>query len=222
MRDELKAALEALLPDARLVDTLGSSETGQQATRSGSSSPTFKPRGWVAVLDDRRSRTLAPGASESGWLAQGGAIPLGYLNDEAKTRATFVTLKGARYAVPGDRARLLEDGSIELLGRDATTINTGGEKVFAEEVEAVLRGLDGVTDAVIVGRPSPRWGQEIVAVVQTADGPALSDDDLRSGIARSLARYKVPKAIVRVPEVRRHPNGKPDYQWAKRTAEEAA
>jgi acyl-CoA synthetase (AMP-forming)/AMP-acid ligase II len=222
MRDELKAALEALLPGARLVDTLGSSETGQQATRSGSSSRTFKPRSGVAVLDDRRSRVLAPGAEESGWLAQGGAIPLGYLNDEAKTRATFVTLKGARYAVPGDRARLLEDGSIELLGRDATTINTGGEKVFAEEVEAVLRGLDGVTDAVVVGRPSPRWGQEIVAVVQTADGPALSDDDLRSGIARSLARYKVPKAIVRVPEVRRHPNGKPDYQWAKRTAEEAA
>jgi acyl-CoA synthetase (AMP-forming)/AMP-acid ligase II len=165
---------------------------------------------------------LAPGDEESGWLAQGGAIPLGYLNDEAKTRATFVTLNGARYAVPGDRARLLEDGSIELLGRDATTINTGGEKVFAEEVEAALRGLDGVTDAVVVGRPSPRWGQEIVAVVQLAGEPAPTDDELRAGIAETLARYKLPKAFVRVSKVRRHPNGKPDYQWAKRTAQEAA
>ena len=222
MRADLQAALEELAPGARLVDTLGSSETGQQATRSGSASRTFQPRGRAVVLDARRSRALAPGDPESGWLAQGGTIPLAYLNDEAKTRATFVTLDGARYAVPGDRARLLEDGSIELLGRDATTINTGGEKVFAEEVEAVVRSVPGITDAVVVGRPSPRWGQEIVAVIEVDPDTTLSDDDLRLRIARSLARYKLPKAFIRVPEVQRHPNGKSDYRWAQRAAREVA
>jgi acyl-CoA synthetase (AMP-forming)/AMP-acid ligase II len=222
MRPELKRALEELIPSARLVDTLGSSETGQQATRSGHDGGAFQPRGRAVVLNEDRTRPLPPGADEIGWLAQSGAIPLGYHNDEAKTAATFLTIDGTRYAVPGDRARLLADGSVELLGRDSTTINTGGEKVFAEEVEAALRSLPGVADALVVGRPSPRWGQEIVALVQAGAGRTVDDDDLRSGCARQLARYKIPKHFVRVPEIRRHPNGKPDYRWAQRTALEAA
>jgi acyl-CoA synthetase (AMP-forming)/AMP-acid ligase II len=120
--------------------------------------------------------------------------------------------------VPGDRARLLADGSIELLGRDATTVNTGGEKVFAEEVEDVLRALPGVADALVVGRPSERWGQEVVALVQDAPGAAAGTDELREGCAARLARYKIPKAFIRVPEIHRHPNGKPDYRWATQAA----
>src|SRR5690606_1196769 len=115
---------------------------------------------------------LTPGEDELGWLAKGGdTIPLGYLGDPEKTASTFLTVDGERMVVAGDRARLLADGTVEVLGREATTINTGGEKVFAEEVENVLRGLPGVADALVVGRPSERWGTEIVAVVRPAPAP---------------------------------------------------
>jgi acyl-CoA synthetase (AMP-forming)/AMP-acid ligase II len=222
LRPELKARLEDLT-GARVLDTLGSSETGQQATRAGSSATQrFKARGDVAVMNSERSARLPAGSDDIGWLAQSGPIPTGYLNDREKTDQTFVEVAGRRWAVPGDRARLLADGSIELLGRDATTINTGGEKVFAEEVEAVLRRVPCVADAVVLGRPSPRWGQEIVAVLalHRHDDP-VTDSELRDQAARQLARYKLPKVIVRVEQVRRHPNGKPDYRWAKRLVDTA-
>lgn len=222
LRAALKARLEQL-SGARLVDTLGSSETGQQATRSGSEqSSRFQPRGNVAVINEGRTAILPGGSGEIGWLAQSGPIPTGYLNDPDKTSQTFVEVAGRRWAVPGDRARLLADGTIELLGRDATTINTGGEKVFAEEVEAVVRSLPAVADALVLGRPSPRWGQEIVAVVALEDHAAdIGDDALKDACARHLARYKLPKAFVRVPQVKRHPNGKGDYRWAQSIVREA-
>lgn len=222
LRVELKARLEELT-GARLVDTLGSSETGQQGTRSGASATSrFQPRGRTAVIDSALTRLLPAGSDEIGWLAQAGAIPTGYLNDPEKTAKTFVELDGHRWAVPGDRARLFSDGTIELLGRDATTINTGGEKVFAEEVETALRGLPAVADAVVLGRPSPRWGQEIVAIVAVEPhAVGTTDADLKDGCAAGLARYKLPKAFIRVDRVKRHPNGKADYRWAHSIVEGA-
>ncbi|MFB4312002.1 AMP-binding protein [Actinomadura sp. GTD37] len=209
----VKARLLELLPHARIVDVLGSSESGFQVTRSGASARTFAATPGTAVLSADRSRRLAPGEDETGWLATGGSIPLGYLGDPEKTAATFRTLDGERLVVAGDRARLLADGTVEVHGREATTINTGGEKVFAEEVEGVLRGLPGVADALVVGRPSERWGTEIVAVLTPAGGP--SDAELRDGCAAHLARYKIPKAFVRTDGSLRLPNGKADYAAAR-------
>jgi fatty-acyl-CoA synthase len=125
---------------------------------------------------------------------------------------------GVPYAVAGDRARVLADGSLELHGRDSVTINTGGEKVFAEEVEQALKHHPAIFDVVVVGRPSERWGQEVVAVVQLRPGTDPADDDLRATAAEHVARYKLPKAIVRVPVVERSPSGKPDYRWAAERA----
>jgi len=156
-----------------------------------------------------------------GWLGQSGWIPLGYLGDAARTARTFPEIGGVRYAVPGDRARWRPDGEIELLGRDAVTINSGGEKIFAEEVEQALIGHPGVADVVVAGRPSERWGEEVVAIVQPVQpvqpvqGKALDEASLMEYAARGLARYKLPKDIVIVDEVLRSPSGKADYRWAR-------
>ncbi|HEY8526058.1 MAG TPA: acyl-CoA synthetase [Acidimicrobiales bacterium] len=215
-----------LLPDLRIVDVLGSSETGRQAVtqddRRSDPGGGFEPSPAAVVLSDDLTRRLAPGDGETGWLAQRGRVPLGYLGDEAKTRRTFPVIDGGRYAVSGDRARLKADGRIEFLGRESVTINTGGEKVFAEEVEQVLTAHPQVQDAVVAGRPSERWGQEIVAVLAarngTAPGDRPSDDELRAHCRASLAGYKVPKAFCWVDAVRRSPAGKPDYAWAREVA----
>lgn len=215
LRDELKDRLRELVPGVRITDMLGSSESGVHARRE-SEGRAFDGRGAVTVLSDDRSRLLEPGSDEIGWMASTGNIPLGYLGDADKTAATFVTVGDQRFSVPGDRARRLLDGRIEFLGREATTINTGGEKVFADEVEAVVRSLPGVTDAVVVGRDSERWGQEVVALVATDD--TVTDADLTAGCRARLAGYKVPKTFIRVGAIGRHANGKPDYTWAKEAA----
>ncbi|MGH9216426.1 MAG: AMP-binding enzyme, partial [Acidimicrobiales bacterium] len=164
-------------------------------------------------------RRLTPGDPEIGWLAQAGRVPLGYLGDAAKTAATFPVIDGVRHAVPGDRVRLLADGAIELLGRDSVTINTGGEKVFAEEVEQALTAHPDVADAVVTSRPSEHWGQEVVAVVALRTGANVPPDhDLRDHCRTSLAGYKVPKAFCWVERVVRSPAGKPDYAWARTVA----
>jgi 3-oxocholest-4-en-26-oate---CoA ligase len=161
---------------------------------------------------------LVPGADELGWLAQTGRVPRGYLGDPEKSARTFPEVDGVRHAVAGDRARVLADGSVELVGRDSVTINTGGEKVFAEEVEQAIKRHPDVFDVVVVGRPSERWGQEVVAVVQLRDGREPADEELRAAAAEHIARYKLPKVVVRVPVVERSPSGKPDYRWAARVA----
>jgi fatty-acyl-CoA synthase len=208
--------LEAALPSVRIVDALGSSETGFQVSRAGGADKAFAPAPGAAVLSADRTRRLTPGEDEVGWLAKAGSIPLGYLGDPDRTAATFLTLDGRRLVVAGDRARLLADGTVTVYGREATTINTGGEKVFAEEVETVLRDIDGVADALVVGRPSERWGQEIVAVVRLSS--ARTDDDLRAACAEHLARYKLPKAFLRADRALRLPNGKADYAAARAIA----
>ncbi|MBA9003252.1 AMP-binding protein [Thermomonospora cellulosilytica] len=209
----VRERLTARLPHVRILDVLGSSESGFQVARQAAGSAPFMPMPGAAVVSDDRTRLLAPGDDEVGWLAKSGTIPLGYLGDPDKTRETFVTIGGRRLVVAGDRARLLADGRVEVYGREATTINTGGEKVYAEEVEVVLRGVPGVAEALVVGRPSERWGQEVVAVVRLER--EMTDEALREGCAARLAGYKVPKAFFRTEESLRLPNGKADYKTAR-------
>ena len=214
VRDRLLAAV----PGLRVIDVLGSTESGRQGVASSDAdSPAsggFRPAASSVVLSEDLSRRLGPGEAEIGWLAQTGRVPLGYLGHPERTAATFPVVDGVRHAVPGDRARLQADGTVELLGRDSVCINTGGEKVFAEEVEVALTSHPDVADAVVCGRPSERFGQEVVAVVQLVDGATCTDDDLRAHAGALLAGYKLPRAVVRVPLVVRSPSGKADYRWA--------
>ena len=207
------------------MDGLGSSETGQQGaqvTTAGQRASTgdFNPGSGMCILSEDLSEVLEAGHEAMGWLGQRGRVPLGYLGDPDKSSRTFPIIDGVRYSVPGDRARLTADGSLELIGRDSVTINSGGEKIFAEEVEQALVQHPAVVDCVVAGRPSPRWGNEVVAIIQLADGIDASDDDLLEEAARHIARYKLPKAIVRRDRIERSPAGKADYRWAKLAASE--
>ncbi|GIU88890.1 MAG: acyl-CoA synthetase [Acidimicrobiia bacterium] len=218
-----KARILRAVPHALVLDAAGSSETGSalaQVATAGTrvEGGVFSALPSVAVLDEARSRLLRPGEDAIGWFAKSGRIPLGYLGDPERTARSFPVVDGRRWSVPGDRARWRPDGTVELLGRDAATINTGGEKVFAEEVEAALLDHPDVRDVVVVGRPSERWGEEVVAVVALRPGAVVTDDVLRAAVGARLARYKVPKAFVRVDEVRRGPAGKVDYRWARARA----
>jgi 3-oxocholest-4-en-26-oate---CoA ligase len=172
------------------------------------------------VLSEDRTQVLESSPGEVGWIASRVRVPLGYLGDETKTAATFPIIDGERYSVPGDRVLLRPDGLVDMLGRDSGMINTGGEKVFAEEVERALLTHPSVHDAVVCGRPSERWGSEVVAIVSLND--EVTDSALRDTVRCLLAPYKVPRAIVRVPEVRRGPNAKIDLAWARQLAESSA
>jgi acyl-CoA synthetase (AMP-forming)/AMP-acid ligase II len=210
------------LPNAAVVDGVGSSETGAQmhhlSTSGAVSTGTFNAGPDTSVAAEDLAAILQPGHDGMGWLAQRGYIPLGYKGDAAKTAATFPVIDGVRYAVPGDRARHRADGSIELLGRDSVSINSGGEKIFVEEVETAIASHSAVADVVVFGRPSERWGQEVVAVVALAEGADASADELVAHAAQSLARYKLPEAIVFRPVIERSPSGKADYRWAREQA----
>jgi len=208
------------LPHATILDAIGSSETGAQATNpsnkdSGVSTGDFKPMAGAGVVSEDLTRVLQPGDEEIGWFSQQGRVPLGYLGDAEKTARTFPVIGGVRYAVPGDRARYRADGSIEVLGRDSVTINSGGEKIFAEEVEHALKQHPDVFDVVVAGRPSERWGQEVVAVVQLREGATTGESELLAEAAKHIARYKLPKAFVFRDTIQRSPSGKADYRWAK-------
>lgn len=211
-----KERLTRLAPGLQVIDIVGSSESGRQGVAAGTGAGTFRRSGDAVVLDDDRRSVLPADDGSLGWLATSGPIPRGYLGDQEKTLATFPVVGGVRYVVAGDRARWTADGDIELLGRESATINTGGEKVFAEEVEAAVRTHPAVADAVVVGRPSERWGSEVVAVVALRPGhEPIADDELRDACAATLARYKLPRAFVRVPHVQRTASGKSDYAWAR-------
>ena len=210
------------LPTVMIVDGLGSSEAGGQLSQvsagGGATTGTFPISPGNHVLSDNLTRELPAGDPEIGWLAKSGNLALGYLGDAAKTARTYPIVAGSRYAVPGDRARLRADGIIELHGRDSVTINSGGEKIFAEEVEAAVKAHPGVYDCVVAGRPSERWGNEVVAIVRVREGYTVTEDDLRTEAERHIARYKLPKAFVFVNEIVRSPAGKADYRWAKAQA----
>lgn len=219
----IKERLIEVLPNAVVVDGVGSSETGAQmhhlSTSGAVSTGTFNAGPDTFVAAEDMSSILAPAHDGMGWLAQRGYVPLGYLGDAAKTAVTFPVIDGVRYAIPGDRARHYTDGRIELLGRDSVTINSGGEKIFAEEVETAIASHPAVADVVVAGRPSERWGQEVVAVVALAGDARAEADELITHAANSLARYKLPKAIVFRSVIQRSPSGKADYRWARAQAE---
>jgi len=218
----VKASLTELLPNLLVLDAFGASETGGQGALVGQSddgAPVFAmdPSN-VVIADD--GTLCTPGDGRMGMLATTGHIPLRYYKDEAKTAATFPVVDGVRYAVPGDLARLRADGTIAVYGRGSVSINTGGEKVFPEEVEKALKSHPAVFDATVVGTPSDRWGSQVTAVVQlrTGLGPHPDLAELREHCRAHLAGYKLPRDVVFVDVVRRSPSGKPDYRWAKDVA----
>jgi fatty-acyl-CoA synthase len=218
----LKDELLAHLPSVIVVDGHGSSEAGGQMTQvttgAGATTGTFERPPWSVVLSGDLDRLLRPGDEEVGWLAKTGRLALGYLGDPVKTAETYPVVGGVRYSVPGDRARLLDDDVVELHGRDSVTINSGGEKIFAEEVEAAVMAHSAVYDCVVAGRPSERWGNEVVAIVRIRDGYDVTDDELIAEAHAHIARYKLPKTVVRVGEIVRSPSGKADYRWARELA----
>ena len=214
------------LPWIMMVDGLGSSEAGGQLSQvsagASASTGTFPLAPQNHILSEDMTRVLEPGHEELGWLAKSGRLALGYLNDPEKTKKTYPVVEGVRYVVPGDRARVTADLMIELHGRDSVTINSGGEKIFAEEVEAAIKAHPSVYDCVVTGRPSERWGNEVVAIVRLKDGETPDESSLLAEAENHIARYKFPKAFVFVPSILRSPAGKADYRWAKQIALDAA
>ncbi len=217
-----KAQLAELLPGRVVADRFGSSETGQV----GGEAPTGNPYGPPRLRVDDRTDVLdadlepvKPGSGEIGRLARGGHVPIGYIGDAAKSATTFVERDGQRWALPGDLATVETDGTIIVLGRGSLCINTGGEKVFPDEVEAALKDHPDVRDAIVVGMPDARFGEQVVALVQPRTGRRVDTGLLRQCVRDRLAAYKVPRVIVVREEILRSPSGKPDYPWARSIAE---
>jgi len=223
----VKDALIEALPGCLVVDGFGASETGGQGQMvavpgAAGTNPRFSMDDQTTVLDDDL-RPVAPGSGVVGRLARRGRVPLGYYKDPAKTAATFPVVDGVRWAVPGDLATIEDDGTITIFGRGSVSINTGGEKVYPEEVESALKGHPAVFDAVVVGVPDERWGQRVAAVVQVRDAAAAPTvEELAAHARTTLAGYKVPRSVVIVDEILRSPSGKADYRWARATAEAGA
>ena len=221
----LKEKFLELLPDRIITDSIGSSETGFGGTSivAKGQSHTGGPRVTIdkntVVLDDE-GNAVTPGSGVRGIIAKRGHIPVGYFKDEKKTAETFKTINGVRYAIPGDYAEVEADGSVTMLGRGSVSINSGGEKIYPEEVEAALKGHPDVFDALVVGVPDPRFGQHVAAVVQARVGTRPTLADLDAFVRNEIAGYKVPRSLWLVDEVKRSPAGKPDYRWAKDTTEE--
>ncbi len=216
-------------PGMLLVDAFSSSEAiGMGSSVSSGTSAahtaqfTLGPEVRVIGAD---GGDVEPGSGQSGVLALGGRIPLGYYKDEAKTEATFRTIDGTRYSIPGDYAEVREDGSIQLLGRGSVVINTGGEKVYPEEVEEVVKTTDGVLDAVAVGIPDDRFGEEVVAVVELAPGTPsdpTTEKSIIEHVKAKLAGYKAPRRVRFVTTIGRSPSGKVDYARLRRQTAEWA
>ena len=205
-----------------ITDAIGSSEGGANGISIVSKGapvqggPTVSAIKEAVVLDDDLN-PVAPG--QTGRLARSGNLPIGYYKDPEKTAATFVTAPdGKRYVIPGDFARIEHDGTITLLGRGSVSINSGGEKIFPEEVENALKSHPEVFDAVVVGVPDERFGETVTAVVKFRDGSSATLDDLRVHCRQHIAGYKVPRRLTAVEAIVRSPAGKPDYRWAKETA----
>jgi acyl-CoA synthetase (AMP-forming)/AMP-acid ligase II len=218
LSDTVKAALCQQLPQIMIIDSFGATEAGHQ----GSSLPAEdnQPRRPKFMMDDTSTvfddnlRPVEPGSGVIGRLARRGRIPLGYYNDPEKTAATFITVEGVRWVVPGDLATNESDGLITVFGRGAVCINSGGEKIFPEEVESALKAHADVLDAVVVGVHDERWGQRVAAIVQPRAGTELTLELLEAHCRTRIAGYKVPRQLKVVDEIARHPSGKPDYRWA--------
>ena len=221
---ETKRGLLAHLPRSTLIDSLGASEgimTRTETRASDDIAPArFKASDRLVVVTDD-GEVAQPGDGRIGMLGVGGAIPLGYYKDEVKTAATFRTVHGRRYSIPGDYATVEGDGTIRLLGRGSACINTGGEKVYPEEVELVLRAHPHVFDCVVVGVKDERWGEMVVALVEYANGAGDEETVLAEHCRASLAGYKVPKRFIGLDSLERSPAGKADYNLLRDIAAEA-
>lgn len=229
VREEL---LRYLPEGVFVIENIGASEAGLQAmsfdTRTDYQGiPGYQLRENTVLLNAERTAVLDPNTArhglngDIGWVATRGYIPLGYLGDPQKTQETFPVIGGIRYCVGGDRACYAEDGRVLFLGRESFCINTGGEKVYVEEVERVLKGHPAIYDTLVVGVPDPRWGQRVTAVIVVTPGyepPSL--EDIRAHCSAHLAGYKIPRSLVVAKEIVRSPSGKPDYHWARKYAAE--
>ena len=210
-------------PGAMISDSIGSSETGfsgialAEKGKTHTGGPRVKIDGETTVLD-ADGNEVEPGSDVIGKVARTGHIPLGYYKDEAKTAETFKTFNGRRYAIPGDDARVEADGAVTMLGRGSVSINTGGEKVHPEEVEAALKTHPDVFDALVIGVPDKRMGHKVAAVLHTRDGKCPPIEELNEYASKEIARYKCPRALWVEPSVKRNPAGKPDYRWAAEIA----
>jgi 3-oxocholest-4-en-26-oate---CoA ligase len=215
--DAGKAELAATFPDVIINDGYGASETGAQARNVGGGRfASYDSE--TSVLDPVTLEEIPVGSGREGRVARRGHIPLRYHNDPEKTAATFVERGGVRWVLTGDVATVLDDGSIQLHGRGSLCINTGGEKVFPEEVESVVVGHPDVYDVLVVGVEDPRWGQRVAAVVAPMPGATLHPAALEAHCREKLAGYKVPRSWVAVGAVQRSPSGKADYGWARAVA----
>ncbi|MEY4174491.1 MAG: hypothetical protein RI900_1656, partial [Actinomycetota bacterium] len=219
---ENKQGLLRHMPQAALFDSFGSSEAvgmGASVSTAGGATQTARFQiGPACAVFTEDGRRVEPGSGERGLVAVGGFIPLGYYKDEAKTAQTFRTFEDRRWSVPGDWAEVNDDGTLVLLGRGSVCINTGGEKVFPEEVEESLKQHPSVRDAVAVGIPDDRFGETICAVVEAADGASPDLATLSAHVKQHLAAYKAPRHVVVVPTIGRAPNGKVDYKRLKALA----
>jgi 3-oxocholest-4-en-26-oate---CoA ligase len=224
----VKAQFKEHFPSLVLTDSVGSSEGGFNGTamydpnaprREGAGVNVRPGRDTIVLGDD--GRPVEPGSGVIGRIARGGNVPLGYYKDPKKSAEVFLTVGGKRYSVPGDFAKMEADGTITLLGRGSVCINSGGEKIYPEEVEAALKSHPDVFDAMVVGIPDARWGERVAAVVQPRPGRRPTLAELDAHCRGHVAGYKIPKALHLVDHIQRHPSGKPDYPWAKRVAAEA-
>ena len=215
----VKAKLKEHLPNVLTIDTVGASELGASGSQQDpDAGPRFNTIESMSVLGENL-RPVEPGSGQVGLLARRGHIPLGYYKDEEKTAATFVTdPDGERWVLPGDYATIAADGTLELLGRGSVCINTGGEKVYAEEVEAALKAHPDVFDAVVVGVHDERFQERVAAIVTPRGGATPTLEDIQEFCRTKLARYKVPRQLHLTDDIPRTPVGKPDYRWAKRVA----
>ncbi|MFY2860118.1 acyl-CoA synthetase [Mycobacterium sp. THU-M104] len=220
----IKERLLELLPNRVITDSIGSSETGfggtsivaKDAPHAGGPRVTIDHR---TVVLDEEGNEVKPGSGVRGLIAKKGNIPVGYYKDEKKTAETFKIFNGVRYAIPGDYALVEEDGTVTMLGRGSVSINSGGEKIYPEEVEAALKGHPDVFDALVVGVPDARFGQHVAAVVAPRPGIRPTLAELDRFVRSEIAGYKVPRSLWLVDEVKRSPAGKPDYRWAKEQTE---
>ena len=220
----IKEKLLELLPNRVITDSIGSSETGFGGTslvakgETNTGGPRVTIDKWTVVLDEDGNE-VKPGSGVRGIIAKRGHVPVGYYKDPEKSAATFKVINGVRYAIPGDYAQVEADGTVTMLGRGSVSINSGGEKIYPEEVEAALKRHPDVFDALVVGIPDERYGQCVAAVVQPRKGTRPSLSDLDAFVRSEIAGYKVPRALWYTDEVKRSPAGKPDYRWAKEQTE---
>jgi fatty-acyl-CoA synthase len=223
LTENTRRDLHELFPHALIVESYGSTEGGMQAYRQGGAADddaetsTFKAANSSVIVDESKTRLLDPSdVGVIGWLARSGPQPRGYYGDKEKTQDTFLEIDGEKYVVTGDRGHYLEDGTIRFLGREAVCINSGGEKIFAEEVESALKSHPAVVDALVFGIPDERFGERVTAVISTRDG--VDDAELDQHQRSAIAGYKIARTIIRTEQVPRMANGKPDYAGARQLA----